>query len=106
MGLPAGTAHRCPRLGGGSNLQLEVVGWSARAGTRHSDTGQPLTRVDPYHGKTGVAKDVAVLYGIVTGGWVSLLLLCIPLGFASEYMGWGAVATFSLVSDFRGEGEC
>ncbi len=64
---------------------------------RLSDTGTPLVRVDPYEGKTGVAKDLAVIYDIVCGGWISLLLLCLPLGFASEYMGWGAVATFSLV---------
>lgn len=52
---------------------------------------------DPYQGKTGVAKDMAVMYDMVCGSWANLLLLAIPLGFASEYMHWGPVATFSLV---------
>lgn len=43
-------------------------------------------------------RDFVAVREIFLASWINLLLVCIPLGFASEAMGWGAVATFSLVS--------
>jgi hypothetical protein len=59
---------------------------------------------DPYANKSGLARDLCVLWDMVAGSWINLLLFAIPFGFASEYMGWGPVATFSLVRACRGKG--
>ncbi len=58
-----------------------------------------MHRVNPYQGLHGASKDMAVLYNIVCGGWLNLLLLCVPLAFASEFRAWGAMPTFMLVSN-------
>lgn len=49
-----------------------------------------------FAGKTGLARDLTTVWQILTGSWINLLLICTPLGFASEYLGWGAVSTFFL----------
>lgn len=41
-------------------------------------------------------RDYVAVSEIFLASWINLLLVCIPLGFASEAMGWGPVATFSL----------
>jgi hypothetical protein len=53
------------------------------------DTGQQL----PWY-----KKDLLALYTILTGNFVNLLLVCVPLGIASFMYDWGAVPTFVLVS--------
>ena len=45
---------------------------------------------------TGVAKDLAAVRSIVMGSWINLLLLAVPLAFASGVYEWGAVPTFTL----------
>lgn len=43
-------------------------------------------------------KDFLSVKEIVCSSYINLLLVCIPLGFASGLLKWGAVLTFSLVS--------
>ena len=45
---------------------------------------------------TGVTKDLAAVRSIVMGSWINLLLLAVPLAFASGVYEWGAVPTFTL----------
>lgn len=48
--------------------------------------------------KYSLKSDLRAVWDIVGGSWLNWLLLCAPLGFASEMLGWGATITFSLVS--------
>jgi hypothetical protein len=48
--------------------------------------------------KYSFTSDLRAVWDIVGGSWLNWLLLCAPLGFASEMLGWGATITFSLVS--------
>ena len=42
-------------------------------------------------------KDFIAIHGIITGSWVNVLLLFVPLGIMSGLLDWGPVQTFTLV---------
>ncbi|GLC37749.1 hypothetical protein PLESTB_001472900 [Pleodorina starrii] len=41
-------------------------------------------------------RDYLATKEIILSSWFNLLLVCVPLGWASAYVGWGAVTTFTL----------
>lgn len=43
-------------------------------------------------------RDYLATKEIILSSWFNLLLVFVPLGWASAYFGWGPVPTFSLVS--------
>ena len=42
-------------------------------------------------------RDFLAVREIVFSSWFNLLLVCVPLGWASAYLKWGSVTTFTLV---------
>lgn len=67
-----------------------VRGDSARPGAAHAHAAKPASQ------QLGLRTDYLALKEIVFGSWLNLLLVCVPLGAASDALGWGATATFGL----------
>jgi len=73
---------------------IDVLEAEARASLLPAHDERPVD--DAFGGKTGWSRDLAVMHSIVFSGWLNLLLLCIPAGFAAQYLAWPAVWRFSL----------
>ncbi len=62
-------------------------------GAAHPESLMPAAEEIPY----GPKRDLLAVKHMITSSWLNVLLICAPLGVASDLLGWGAVPTFVLV---------
>lgn len=73
---------------------ITTPGTGLRRTTIESDAGEEPQKIPPFWSPHTDAK---AIWGLLTGSWLNLMLVLVPLGYISAKYEWGATWTFSLV---------
>jgi hypothetical protein len=56
--------------------------------------GEPRAKIPAFWSPL---SDLKAIFGLLTGSWLNMMLVLVPLAFLGKHLGWSATAIFSLV---------